>query len=404
MLRRVLVTLGGIAALTGGITAAAVVTGFSSAGTFTSFQAAFNAAQPGETITVPDGTYAAQTLTGPAKASAVTFQAQTPGQVKVGSLSVNVDRVHFVGIVAAGTGEARGSLTVCGTASNCPAKFTDVVFDGFRGKSAFIRASYVTVRNSEFGDANACQNLATEDAVRFWGGGGSATPDHDILESSVVHDWRGGSNGTCDGTVSPTPHLDCMQNQGGTNMIIRNNVFYGCPSDNIQMEPFSGASIGNVTVSGNYLGQTGCCNSIVLGATVAGSYCSTLAITGNIYFKQPNLDKCAGQGVTVQGNTICASVTQSGCAIPVPLPAPPPETTTVATTAPPPTTAPYSPACATSCDEQIGSLSVQVQMLQTQAAIDQATITALNSQIAALEQQVSELGGRIKQAILDLGG
>lgn len=368
-----------------------------------SFQTAFNAAAAGDTVGVRDGVYPAQTVSGAAKASAVSFVAENPGEAKVASLSVSVDRVHFVGVVAAGTGESRGSLSVCSTA--CAAKFTDVVFDGFHGKSAFLRGSGITVIRSEFGAADGCKNLGTEDAVRFWAGGGSPSPDNDSLIDSEVHDWRGGNNGTCDGAVSPTPHLDCVQNQGGTNMVISGNSFHGCPSNNIQMSQFgTGNALRNVTVDNNYLGVTACCNGIVLGVqggTTAD--CPTLKISNNRVFKSPNLVDCAGHGVVVSGNTLCSSTAQAGCEVPNGTPPPPPVTTTVSTTtAPPTTTTPppppppvYHPSCESTCDEQIAALKTDLATANAALAAAGDKNAALVAKVAALKQAIADFDAAV---------
>jgi hypothetical protein len=333
------------------LAAAALVTALLVAGSGSAtfdFQTAFNNAAPGSTVTVPDGSYPAQTITGTAKSLPVTFAAQTPGQVKVASLSVNVDRVHFQGVVADGAGETRGSLTVCGTQSLCPTRFTDVVFDGFAAKSAFIRASGVTVIRSEFGGANGCANVGIEDAFRFWGGSGvNATPTNDTIQDSTIHDWTGGTNGTCDGTVTPTPHLDCMQNDGGQNITVRNVTFTGCPSSNIQWQPFGAATIGSSTVTSSYLGPTACCNRIVFGVPTGASTapCPTLHVTGNtIAGTSVNTGGCPAGSEDISGNTFC------GTACTPPAPVPPPAV------------------CSPTCDEQIAALTAQNAALEAKIA------------------------------------
>ena len=107
-----------------------------------------------------------------------------------------------------------------------------------------------------------------------------------------------------------------MQNQGGQNITIRNSTFYSCPTSDIQMEPFSGATIGNVTIENNFFGPTACCNSIVLGTTASGANCSSLVIRYNVLYNTPNPDVCASgsSGVQVYGNIFPSSVSCSTCA------------------------------------------------------------------------------------------
>src|SRR4029077_16389394 len=115
-----------------------------------------------------------------------------------------------------------------------------------------------------------------------------------------------------------------------------NNVFYNCPTSDVMMAPFgSGNVLNNVTLSGNYFGQTQCCNSVVLGLASAAVQCSTLHVTGNVLFKPVNQNGCSGDDISA--NTLCSAVSQPGCAIPT---APVPTGTLAARSAPPPTTTP----------------------------------------------------------------
>lgn len=389
-------------------------------------QRAISAAPANGTVIIPDGVYASQTVSSSGN-GVITVRAQDPGQVQVGGLSVNADKLHFVGIIAAGTGESRGDLGVCGsaTAGQCATKFTDLVFDGFRGKSFFIRSSNTHIIRGEFGGFDACKDGNPEDATRFWGGtGANTTPDGDSMVDSQVHDVAAGSNNTCQGTSHAGIHVDCMQNQGGTNMLIQGNTFYNCPTSDIQMAPFgNGNTVGSVTFTKNVFAPTLCCNLVVLGngssPAVQTAACSTLNVTGNVAFASKtnwtNLDGCTSENVS--GNTLCANTAQAGCAIPLPFPAAPvppfttptttaatttsgstaqstttaptttvpttttaPATTAATTTAPTTTAAPpppqYSPGCAPTCDEQLAALNQDV-------ADQNAAIAALHSKIDA---------------------
>jgi chitodextrinase len=300
-----------------------------------SFAQAFVLALGGDTVRVADGSYPGQTLSGAAKGAVVSFVAQDAGRVLVADLTIDVDRVHVSGVISSGAGESRGSLTICDSPAPCHDTVqTDILVDGFHGKNAFMVGSGITIQNSEFGSFSPCLSGNSEDGVRFWGGGGPAiTPSNDQFLSNTVHDIDSGSQNTCQGTSHAGYHVDCMQNQGGSNIEIRNNVFYNCPTSDIQMAPFgSGNLLNNVTLSGNYFGQTQCCNSVVLGLASSAVQCSTLHVTGNVLFKPVNQNGCSGDDIS--GNTLCSTVSQSGCAVP---PAPLAARTLAARSARPPT-------------------------------------------------------------------
>ena len=258
-----------------------------------SFNRAFALAQAGDSVQIADGSYPGQTLSGTATSSPVSFVAQDAGKVLVADLTINVDRVHVTGVISSGTGESRGTLTVCDSGCNAT-PFVDVVLDGWHGKNAFIRASGVTVQNSEFGNFSPCLAGNAEDGFRFWGGSGAnATPTNDSLINSTIHNIDSGSGNTCQGTSHAGYHVDCMQNEGGSNMHITGNVFFNCPTSNMQIAPFgSGNVLNNVFISGNYLGTTQCCNSIVLGLASSSVQCSTLHVTNNVYFQTVNQNGC----------------------------------------------------------------------------------------------------------------
>ena len=199
-------------------------------------------------------------------------------------------------------------LAVCN--SECNPGLQDVVVQNFHGKYAFIRASNVSVIGGDFGSFDACAASNPEDAFRLWGGSVVAQPVNVVVDGVTIHDVTSGSQDTCQGTAHAGYHVDCMQNQGGQNITIRNSTFYNCPTSDIQMEPFSGATIGNVTIENNFFGPTACCNSVALGTTASGANCSSLVIRYNVLYNTPNPDVCASgtSGVQVYGNVFPVAV------------------------------------------------------------------------------------------------
>jgi hypothetical protein len=64
----------------------------------------------------------------------------------------------------------------------------------------------------------------------------------EIVKLVTIHDVASGVDNTCQGTSQAGIHVDCVQTQGGINITFRSNVFYDCPTSNIQAQPFSGAA------------------------------------------------------------------------------------------------------------------------------------------------------------------
>ena len=216
-----------------------------------SFQAALTAAQAGDLIGVKNGTYSGQTLSSGGKASFVSFYAETSGSVLVASLSANVDKVHYYGIIASGTGQSRGSLSVIAGSS----VFTDILIDGFRGLSGYVQSAGVTVQNAEFGNTitSICGSSSlrnTEDAFRFWSGA-YGDPSNDKLLNSEIHDWISDSAGNCSTYGAYDVHADCVQvYKAGSNITISGNKFHGCATNNVQS---GGGNQHNWAVENNYL-------------------------------------------------------------------------------------------------------------------------------------------------------
>lgn len=321
---------------------------YSDAAACGSMQAAMTAAQAGDTVVIKCGTYSSQTISSGTKSSVVSFYAETYDQavtaedaysattcVYASGLSLSgVDKIHIYGVQATPTPDnsrtdARltyaggGSLDVCSTGCTASAT-TDILIDGFHGRSAFLRATNLVVDHSSFGGWDACYNTSgqhlasgnsgTEDGFRFWDGtGGSGTPTNSVVRNSVFHDIIMGVNNSEENNVctygsSLGPHADCMQNNGGDNITVENNIFFNCPSSDIQWNPFSGASIGAQIIQNNYFGQIGGTgNGTVLGAQGGPAYnCSGIIVRNNFYNNSQGInyhgEGCASGAAQVYGN------------------------------------------------------------------------------------------------------
>ncbi len=266
------------------------------------FGQAFKIAADRDTIEVEGGTYPGQTIPAISRSSAVEIR-PSPGVTVAltGDLNVNSSHVHIHGIVSAGSGNSRSGLDICD--ADCGVVTQDILIDGYHGMSAFIRASGVTVTNSEFGSFDACAAGNPEDGFRLWGGSGAtATPQNDTLDHVTVHDIGSGSGNTCQGTSHAGYHVDCMQTQGGVNITIRDSIFYNCPTSDIQAEPFSGATESNWLIENNFFGDTACCNSIVLTQSSSGGACSSLVVRYNVLTQPVNDFNCGSSELQSYGN------------------------------------------------------------------------------------------------------
>jgi hypothetical protein len=275
-----------------------------------SFNRAFQLAASGDVVEVAAGAYGYQTISPSPKTSAVTFRPAPGAQPTVAELSIAASHFHVEDIVASGSGNARGDLDVCDR--ECNPGVVDVVIRNFRGRSAFIRASNVTVQGGEFGNFDSCASGSPEDGFRLWGGSIVRTPQNDVVDGVTIHDITSGPGNTCQGTGHAGIHSDCLQAQGGVNITIRNSVFYNCPTSNIQAEPFSGATESDWTVENNVFGDTACCNSIVLTQDSSGGSCSSFVVRYNVATRPANDVYCTAGDLVSYGNIYTSKV--SSCA------------------------------------------------------------------------------------------
>jgi hypothetical protein len=274
-----------------------------------SFNRAFQVAQSGDVIEVAGASYGGQSIAQSNKTSAVTFRPAPGAQVTVASLSLNASYLHVQDIGMSGSGNARGDLDVCST--ECVPSLVDVVIRNVTARSAFIRASNVTVVGGEYGGFDACQSNAPEDGFRLWGGSVVNEPHNILLDHVTIHDVTSGSGNTCQGTAHAGYHVDCLQAQGGVGITIRSSTFSGCPTSDIQAEPFSGAQQSNWTLENNVFGST-CCNTIVLTQASGGGDCSTFVVRNNVLATPVNDLNCTASKLQSYSNIFPSNV--SSCA------------------------------------------------------------------------------------------
>ena len=272
-----------------------------------SFNRAFALAQAGDVVSVACGSYGAQTISGAAKASAVSFYAEafeqpaTVAEVEaattcatVASLQITTSRVHVTGVQATG-GDVMQDHAI--EELGASGALSDVVIDGWHGHQAGMYATGITIQFSKLGDTNFCGAGYNydEDALRFWMN--NAPSNNDQLLRSVVRNWVGPPNGQCG---KANGHNDCFQTPGGDKMVFDGNLFYNCPTSNMQVGEFSGGVIGSLIIKNNYFGPTEGSNSLSIGQ----GHCGGIVIENNVVAYPMN-------GMPTNNNGCSGTMTQS---------------------------------------------------------------------------------------------
>jgi hypothetical protein len=133
-------------------------------------------------------------------------------------------------------------------------------------------------------------------------------PHNILLDHVWIHDVASGSGNTCQGTSHAGYHVDCLQAQGGVGITIRNTTFSGCPTSDIQAEPFSGATQSNWTLENNVFGSTACCNSVVLTQASDGGDCATFVVRNNVLASPVNDVYCTTSKLQSYSNIFISNV------------------------------------------------------------------------------------------------
>jgi chitodextrinase len=221
-----------------------------------SFQAAYSAAQCGDTVGVRAGGYAKQTISSGTKSCSSSTQVSftsVPGAacsdnttVAMPAFSISVAYVKLACMNANQSG-----TTSCADVSGGSGQHTSIIWNSFDNMAihcAFFDSDHLHVTNSTFGPDNTCQT-AQEDLIVFRANSGSI---NDVLFDHVTF-----------ATVTAPPdfqcgvgkHVDSMQGYGISNLVISNSIFYGCPGQCIIFRPFSGGTPGPITIENTIFNQ-----------------------------------------------------------------------------------------------------------------------------------------------------
>ena len=203
--------------------------------------AAYEAAQPGDTITIPPGSYPAETLTG---SKAVIVKAQ--GASFAGLLLSGVKNLTLDGVTVSGLFTMRAS-PLKGTVDGDAVLTENVTVTNADLKTFLFRnVRNVTLRDSQVGG----QNVSTSGLGVPKVGGYPSSPYRPssgvVLERVFFHDIIR--------TVTGDTHAECLFIDGGTDGVtIRGSSFTNCGVFDIFGGPSSAGPISNVTIEANLL-------------------------------------------------------------------------------------------------------------------------------------------------------
>lgn len=309
--------------------------------------ATYLAATPGSVVTIPCGTYAAQTITGQ-NAGAVTLQATTPHCVVLGGLTLGQNNGDP-------SGTAPSSLTIDGidvhgevfgwysdNSGATPGSTNFVYRNGHVWGTTLDSGIYLySFRNALIQGVEVGPLCCNSDGIDMAIPRPSApSPNGDVIDTVNVHDVYDSCSilaarlpGTpCSGSgfesgCSQCAHVDGSQWYGGLNGTIRNSVFTsinpgGQTGQGIFLQSANNGRFSNLAITGNTLGATpnndlsisGPGTSVVTGpVNIAGNH-----VAGNIRLYGDSTSDgpfAPGVQITVTGNTAAVYQTtlNNGC-------------------------------------------------------------------------------------------
>ncbi len=266
------------------------------------FNRAFEVAAGGDTVQVADGSYAAQHISGSAKASAVKFQPVEGATVTLGGLSVQTSFVEVHNMTSTGgcdTEPANGGH---------PSTATHNTFVNMSCQSWFIVGQDILVSGGNVGPYDACSGNGPEDGVDIWQNSGVGST-RITFEGVTIHDITDHGN-ECAGTSRSGSHVDCMQILAGHFITVRRSRFYNCPTSDIIARPFQD-TLNDITIENNVMQE------VVTPGAALNLGNSTDSITGNNVVRYNLIQSASvifGQGgnVDIYGNIIATGSCQAG--------------------------------------------------------------------------------------------
>ena len=205
-----------------------------------SFDAAYAAAAPGDTVQVAGGTYSGQSITASNKTSGanVVFQPAPGATVKVAGIDVYRSRVTFKSMDL-----GNEDLNIRKQDVSNPAPVDSVTAQDLTGRNFNIfDATNVTIHGGEWGPASDCGGPygGSNNSLRRIAG---TVPTNITIEDTVIHEVQSYDLVKC--------HIEGLAIFAGQNVTVRRTKFYGNSIYDVFLQPNSGA-IGNVMFENNW--------------------------------------------------------------------------------------------------------------------------------------------------------
>ncbi len=205
-----------------------------------SFDAAYAAAAPGDTVQVAGGTYSGQSITAPNKTSGanVVFQPAPGATVKVAGIDVYRSRVTFKSMDL-----GNEDLNIRKQDVSNPAPVDSVTAQDLTGRNFNIfDATNVTIHGGEWGPASDCGGPygGSNNSLRRIAG---TVPTNITIEDTVIHEVQSYDLVKC--------HIEGLAIFAGNNVKIRNTKFYGNSVYDVFLQANSGP-VGNITFENNW--------------------------------------------------------------------------------------------------------------------------------------------------------
>ena len=226
-----------------------------------SFNAAYQAAQPGDTVLIKGGSYGTQTVAvSAAKTNAaadVVMTVDTGSTVTVnGALTIYGSHLLLQGESAANRSLRVPYYSVAvdpvGAAQVGTNRTNHVTVRYAAGANFQVGpATYVTLDSNDWGPSIACNasypSSQTEDQITWDGNYSGIVPDHITVSNSLIHDMNSDNTLSC--------HMGGLNVQGFNALTLTGNRFYRNAIYNIEFDEFTGSqAVNGLVMENNWFG------------------------------------------------------------------------------------------------------------------------------------------------------
>jgi hypothetical protein len=201
-----------------------------------SLNKAFAVASCGDTVSVADGSYGTQTISGAKACSSSTpvkFVAAS-GQPVFSNVAVRTSFVWIEGMKVPHslTATSVGTWTVAAASPALPSAVSYVTLKNDEGGNFYIYGEHIDLLGGSYGGFNSCLT-GDEDLGDIWqqsdSSGNYYASSYVTLDGVTIHDGTDNGN-MCSGYPNSGVHVDALQILGGHHITIRNSFFYNCPT------------------------------------------------------------------------------------------------------------------------------------------------------------------------------